>query len=430
MERTRSDPSGRRPIAGDVMPYLWLGLLGAAATQVEVIGHFAPPVVAPLLSPAGGPSEDGGGAEAALAPALIVAEDEATPRGNCELLLRTEPHDDGPQVLELRLHLVDAHHTIATWAASPRAGNEHRFRDLPPGTFHIEARGEGDVAASAPPWRCEGTGDRGALSLALPRSTARLEGVLHGKRGRKPVDGELLIEQAAGKRNGLRGPLHVPVDAEGTFLVALASGSYTLLGLAPRHASRTTEVTLGGGGTRVSLSLPYRPEARGVVVDARGQPVAGAFVFLGPNYDPRIPAARVRTDAAGRFTLPLAGSHPVTLAASAAAGFGTVSLPGITDDDGDAEVVLSLAPARQVRAVVEHADGAPCSFCEVSFRAKSHGLGGVVSADERGRALLVGLPLDADVEAWPTQGATGAWAGRVAAPGETTLRLTYVPPSW
>lgn len=431
MERRCVDPPGHRPLPRAILPYLWLGLLGAASAQVDPIHIPALARVDTPVHPAALSSENVTRAEEDPAGALLPRHDDVIPLGNCELLVRIEPQEHEAEVVELRLHLVDAHHTVATWAASPREGGQHRFLDLPPGIFHVEAWGYGDVAASATPWRCEGRGDRGALVLALPSFTVRLEGRLQGRKGHRPADAELLIEQPAGRRTGLRGPLHVPLDAEGRFHVALSPGLYTLLGLASLHAPRTTEVTLTDEGVRVSIALPYRPEVSGVVVDAAGHPVEGASVYTGPIYDPRVPAARVRTDATGRFTLPLSGDQAVTLAATAPAGFGTVSLPAGVEDAGPVvEVVLSLAPARQVRTIIEHVDGTPCSFCEVSFRLRSHGLGGSVYADERGRAILVGLPLDADVEVWPSQGATGAWAGRVATPRDSTVLLTYVPPSW
>lgn len=340
--------------------------------------------------------------------------------------LQGRPIDD----VRLSLHLVSAERTESTWEAVPRADGVHRFFALPKGVYHLVAQREGTPPEAAPVWTCEEGHERAFFQLELEPGGAVVTGRVTG-RGESWVEGtEVLLEQPDGHRGAFAGIVHLPVDGDGRFEVTLVPGRYTLLALAPHHTPRVQELRVDekGGVTRVRLE--WRPEARGVVYDERGEPVAGAQVFLGASFDPKVGHSVVETGADGSFVLPVLPGREVLISARSDAGFGMARLPEVRALEGHTGVVVQLQQGRTVGGFIEHRDGRPCAFCEVSYRVKSHGLAGAVKADDKGTFTLAGMPDNADVELWPKDGAIGAWAGQVATPQHSRVLLTYVPPAY
>lgn len=336
------------------------------------------------------------------------------------------PADD----VRLSLHLVGAHRTESTWDAVPRADGVHRFFALPKGTYHLVALREGTPPTAAPVWRCDEGHERAFFQLDLAPGGAPLRGRVTGRGGVLAPGTEVMLEQPDGHRAAFPGIVHLPLDEEGRFEVMLRPGRYTLLALAPHHTPRVQELHVDENGGSTHVRLAWRPEVRGTVFDDQGQPVAGARVFLGGTFDPKVGQSVVETEPDGTFALPVLPGREVVISARADAGFGMARLPEVRAIEGHTDVVVQLQRGRVVGGFIEHRDGRPCAFCEVSYRARTHGLSGVVKADEEGKFAVAGMPLDADVELWPKDGATGAWAGQVATPQHGRVLLTYVPPAY
>ncbi len=332
--------------------------------------------------------------------------------------------------VQLSLYLVGAQGTESTWQAVPRDDGVHRFTALPRGTYHLVALRDGGAPQTARVWTCAQGDERAFFQLDLPAGGVAFTGQVTG-RGDRWVEGtEVLLEQPDGHRGAFPGIAHLPVDADGRFAVTLLPGRYSLLALAPHHTPRVQELTVDDNGGVTRLALQWRPEARGVVYDEQGQPVAGADVFLGPSFDPKVGASVVQTGADGSFVLPILPGREVMVAARSERGFGMTTLAEVTALEGHTGVVVQLSEGRTVGGWIEHRDGRPCAFCDVSYRVKSHGLVGVVKSAEDGTFALSGMPLGADVELWPKDGAIGAWGGRVATPQQSRVLLTYVPPAY
>lgn len=348
----------------------------------------------------------------------------------CQVSVQTtyagRPADD----VRLALHLVGAHRTESTWEAVPRADGVHRFFALPRGSYHLVALRDDTPPAAAPVWRCDEGHERAFFQLDLEPGGALLAGRVTGRGGVLAPGTEVMLEQPGGHRGAFAGIVHLPIEPDGSFEVMLRPGRYSLLALAPHHTPRVQELRVDENGGSTRIRLAWRPEARGVVYDEEGTPVAGARVFLGGTFDPKVGQSVVETEADGTFALPVLPGQEVLLSARAEVGFGMARLPEVRALEGHTDVVIQLQTGRVVGGFIEHRDGRPCAFCEVSYRVRSHGLSGVVKADDGGNFAVSGMPVDADVELWPKDGATGAWAGRVATPQHGRVRLTYVPPAY
>lgn len=348
----------------------------------------------------------------------------------CQVSVRATYEGRPVNDVQLSLYLVGADHTDSTWTAVPRDDGVHRFVGLPKGTYHLVALRDDTPPQAAQVWSCEGDGERAFFELALPTGGSVLTGRVTGRDDQWAEGTEVLLEQPDGHRGAFPGIVHLPVDEEGRFEVKLLPGRYTLLALAPHHTPRAQQLTLDEDGGATRIRLAWRPEARGVVYDADGEPVAGADVFLGPHFDPKVPASVVRSRDDGSFVLPILPGREVLVAARTDAGFGMARLAEVSALEGHTGVVVQLAKGRTVTGWIEHRDARPCAFCDVSYRVKSHGLVGVVKSAEDGTFSLPGMPMTADVELWPKDGAIGAWGGQVATPERSRVLLTYVAPAY
>lgn len=387
-----------------------------------------------LLEPAPPPAQPAEAAEPPppLPQPLGVLAPAGDDDGGCQIVARASVEGAPREDARFELHLVGQHGSKARWEAAPHEG-AHRFVSLPEGSYHLTGSLAGH-GLEATRFACGGDGERAFFDLAFEPAKAVLSGRVTG-RDDAAVDGtELLLEQPHGRRDAFGGVAHVPLDAEGRFSVELAPGRYSLLAVAPHHSPRLQELTLEEGEGETRLKLPWRPEARGVVTDAAGEPLAGATVSLGPSFDPKVPPSTVTTDDEGRFAIPVLPGRASMLSARSGSLVGLARLPAVSATKGPTagheNVTLQLEEGRTVSGWVEQRDTRPCAFCDVAFRVKALGLAGSVKAKEDGSFELPGMPRRADVELWPRDGAIGAWGGQVATPERSRVLLTYVPPAY
>jgi hypothetical protein len=165
------------------------------------------------------------------------------------------------------------------------------------------------------------------------------------------------------------------------------------------------------------------------VVDESGRPVAGAVVAMGEAWDPSSQAARVVTDAAGVFALPVVRGQELTLTAHGDGRLGRISAGTVDDVSGLQALTIAVRTGRTVVGVVVGDDGQPRPHGSVRFRVRALGLEGEVPCDGNGRFVLDGMPAE-DVEAWAADNATGAWGARVADALTGHLTLPWTPPAY
>jgi hypothetical protein len=303
----------------------------------------------------------------------------------------------------------------------------HTFDRLDAGTYQLTVGGAGLPLSGARPFVCVDS-ERGSRRIVFAPSSHRVTGRLLGHRGQAPAGVELRLEQPIGAKDSVAGPLLVPVDASGTFDVLLPEGRYIALVTAPHHRALRQELNVTDR-TAAVLRLDHEPLVRGQVVDASGQPVPGAEVFLNTGLDPRLAPTRTVADALGRFALPAHSQGRVRLAARSDAMFGTAALGRIRTLEGVDGVEIVARKGRSVSGYVQTRTGRIKPHAAVRYRVKGQGIVGTVEADDEGRFTVGGLPPD-DVELWAEGSAIGAWGGAVATSGMSKVLLTWVPPAY
>jgi RNA polymerase sigma-70 factor (ECF subfamily) len=228
-------------------------------------------------------------------------------------------------------------------------------------------------------------------------------GELHGAEGP-------LAEWEA--RDGIvRRKVEVPPEVPNRFRVVV---------VAPSWARTTHEFSVTPGSeNRVEVTVHSGAGLSGEVVDALGLPVPGAFVYWGElldlrqrslfrAYEPKRVVGGVRTDAAGRFTLPgtaalVSAWHPEHSPASAAAR--------------DA-ARLVLPPRGAIRGVVLDEQGLPAASQTVTLdRARE------ILTDALGAFTFEGVEAGVHGLAVPPE----RFVGVVVAPGETVEVLPEEP---
>ncbi len=201
---------------------------------------------------------------------------------------------------------------LYAWQARTDEHGVARFEGLPqlPGTLHVWAEDERGrvfrkVAKQPGPITTEvrvaierGRGARVQLVATSPGDLTAADVVLREAEGPWRARAR---PDATGAIEMLGVPMGVPLLAEVSGAWVLADGAPARTWLVERDAaSSTTEAT-----TAPELTLRVSPGGvlRGIAVDERGQPVAGAMVTAMPDRDGAGVPRRVITDAAGRFSL-------------------------------------------------------------------------------------------------------------------------------
>ena len=255
---------------------------------------------------------------------------------------------------------VEAFAREAVLVAATDGAGAARFDDVAPGALSITVEAAGGRRARAGPVTIEPSDVR-TLTVLLP-SAVTVEGVVLAADTGLPVAGAEV--HAAQPGLAFAAEPTGPDGAFGPVAAGAAHGRVTLAVRAPGYAPRMLAVRLqaSDGPQRLPpVLLQPAPDWRGRVVDAGGHAVAGARVtWTAAGIAGREPP-EVRTDEAGRFTLPPpsppAPGRRVVLTAEATAGSAALALrPGAPPP---ADLVLVLAGGHAVTGRVVSPDGEP-----------------------------------------------------------------------
>jgi hypothetical protein len=377
--------------------------------------RMAPPAPAPVL-----PST------------WTVSVADATDDGACQLSLTVRDAVDGGDVVDgARLSIVRlaAGEVVERIDARTDRKGTYRAIDLAPGTWNVTVAVDDRALQGAPDFSCDARGLRAHFDLSVVAGDHVVSGrVVDDQRKPLPL-ASVALWQHDRNRTGLSGVVRVDADADGRFHAVLPRGDYVTWTAAPEHVARRGALAVAAAETKWTARLAFRPAVRGVVVDERGQPVAGAVVAVGEAWDPRADVARVVADASGRFEMPVVRGQDLTLTARGDGRLGRL-LVGVVDDvRGLQALTVTAQPGRTVGGVVVDDNGAPRPFGRVHFRVRALGLEGEVACDAEGRFVLDGMPQD-DVEVWAADTAIGAWGARVADASTSQLSLPWSPPAY
>jgi hypothetical protein len=367
---------------------------------------------------------------------FVVAQADGDVAGACQIGARVLD-GAGPRAgVELRLSRVTAEGSAELWQAVSDAKGAHRFLDLPRGQYQLTALTDDRAPAASPQFACAGGAARAFFELPLVESDHVFAGKVLSKSGKPAPGAELAIGQETDGRTSLAGTARVPVAADGSFHVRIAPGRYVMQAQAPNHASIIRKIAFDttSAQSAARFALTPAPRVSGRVLDADGNPIAGALVAAGGVLDPKQRAPSARTEADGSFSLPIAADQDVVVTARADGPHGglvaRVALGIARSALGFGGVDIVAHAGRAVEGVVSRTDGSAWAFGEVRYRVRDLGLTGVEKADASGHFVVAGMPPDADVEVWAEGNATGAWGAQVASPGNDQLALVYTPPAY
>ncbi len=355
-----------------------------------------------------------------------AAKDDAA----CQLSLRVREGGDDVDGAKVSVQRLDRGLVAQRFDAKTDAKGTHRIIDLAPGFYDVTVDVDGRALNGTPTFACDAAGKRAFFDVDVVATDNAVAGVVTGRRRQPLPMATVAIWQEDSARSGLSGVVRVRADDSGRFFARLPAGKYVAQVTANEHFEKKTSFTVSEGETALNVALAFSPAVRGVVVDELGAPIVDAVVAVGGAFDPRAKGQWVKTDEAGRFTLPIVAGQDLSLTAR---GDGRVAraLLGIVDNvDAFQQVRLVASAGRTVSGVVYTTSGDPLAFGAVHYRVKSVGLEGEVPTDGQGRFLLDGMPAEEDVEVWAAGNAAGAWGAQVATPQRSQLALTFVAPAY
>ncbi|MCA8974557.1 MAG: carboxypeptidase regulatory-like domain-containing protein [Planctomycetes bacterium] len=144
-------------------------------------------------------------------------------------------------------------------------------------------------------------------------------------------------------------------DAHGAFTLRDVPDGFRI-GVRAAGFAPTRPLVVRARGERVAMAFaPTAADGRvsGTVVDVNGQPIAGAQVFVGPEWTEargdKVPGEIVVTDASGAFRCDCVAPGPLTIKARAT-GHGPAAIE--LDVAGAETVTLTLQPEVRIRGVV------------------------------------------------------------------------------
>jgi hypothetical protein len=185
---------------------------------------------------------------------------------------------------------------------------------------------------------------------------------------------------------------HVQSGSDGRFSIALPAGRYELELSAEGLASGVVNVELDAGSTEDvdDVELPTASPASGIVVDAAGHPVEGAWVTVradrsNEESDASLTTA-VRTDAKGHFTAAAAASPIFSIEAVSpgAPASHSIRFGGGRRRAGGSSTIR-LDRGRRITGIVRRADGSPAAGALIA--ASGH----AVESGEDGTFALEGV---------------------------------------
>lgn len=242
----------------------------------------------------------------------------------------------------------------------------------------------------------------------------QITGRVRTQRGGNPVAGaEIALSTSTGT-------VHAITDRQGGFTLGdLAAGSAHLRVRAPLHAPARVELSLPSGSSHETvlpvIELADEAVAEGVVLDARGQPVAGArvaedrvpiYLAVGPT-----PAGMALTDAAGRFHLGELGEGSVALEAYAP-GVGRGRAEGVTlsagRSTGRVKIVLEGANGDKRTAEDRSAGGVAVTLGETGGDVPAVVIVAVADGSEAERAGISPGDVIVDIDGAPVRGMADA----------------------
>lgn len=259
------------------------------------------------------------------------------------------------------------------------------FSTLPAGSFRFLAYHPGYAIGISPLVALDGTAKAG-LELALPPG-ASVSGTVVDLRGQPVARARVRVGIAASGFRASSPPREVFTDAAGAFVVhGVARRELSAVALTDSVASSAVAVDASAGEVRdVRLVLDATLELAGQVLDAGGEPVAGALVLAVPDLFARRRGAapptggpagglaqwqlrgypQELTDGQGRFRLAglLPGAYRVSASRGAAVSRGRSVGAEVLAKAGDGTVTVTLPAEGAVRGVVVFADGtSPARF--------------------------------------------------------------------
>jgi uncharacterized GH25 family protein len=205
----------------------------------------------------------------------------------------------------------------------------------------------------------------------VPLRAASITGRVVNQDG-KAVSGAMVSVSALFTENAPPHPVSSMTEPDGTFEVGgMMPGNYKVVVVASGYRNgEVGSVTVSDERDTPSVDVRLEPgrTARGRVVDAGGNGIAGAMVMAAPAGS--APASResmpATSDVNGSFLLTVPADGPIDLTA-VAAGFPPARVTGVIPQDGS-DIVMKAPRGARVRVTVLASDGKPAAGARVSAR--------------------------------------------------------------